>query len=270
MHRAVRHQPLVHADRGAGGERERLQHLGHPGQAEIRRRGERSAERAGGGRRRRLIRHAQTRKTEQEHAGIDNGYDGTHGTRRPQRARHPARLAPLCLFDQPQGHRHDVPGVCADRRPGRRRDVDPDPRRADVSGPADLPRDALLRRGGHRARAGDDLLRDHAGDDRRVRQLDDPADDRLARYGVPAHEQHFVLAVAGVVRPVRRLVPVRGRAGDIGRRTPAGRCMRRCRPTAIPDRPWISSSCRSISPAPRRSSAPSTSSPPSSTCARRA
>ena len=35
-------------------------------------------------------------------------------------------------------------------------------------------------------------------------------------------------------------------------------------------RRWISPSCRSISPARRRSSAPSTSSPPSSTCARRA
>ena len=35
-------------------------------------------------------------------------------------------------------------------------------------------------------------------------------------------------------------------------------------------RPWISPSCRCISPAPPRSSAPSTSSPPSSTCARRA
>ena len=37
---------------------------------------------------------------------------------------------------------------------------------------------------------------------------------------------------------------------------------------ASPARRWISRSCRSISPAPRRSSARSTSSPPSSTCAR--
>ena len=49
---------------------------------------------------------------------------------------------------------------------------------------------------------------------------------------------------------------------------PAGRSMRRCRPAAILARRWISSSCRSISPAPRRSLAPSTSSPRSSTCAR--
>ena len=39
---------------------------------------------------------------------------------------------------------------------------------------------------------------------------------------------------------------------------------------AIPARPWISPSCRCTWPAPPRSSAPSTSSPPSSTCARRA
>ena len=51
---------------------------------------------------------------------------------------------------------------------------------------------------------------------------------------------------------------------------PAGPCTRRCRPRAIRDRRSISPSCRSIWPAPRRSSAPSTSSPPSSTCARRA
>ena len=39
---------------------------------------------------------------------------------------------------------------------------------------------------------------------------------------------------------------------------------------ASPGRRWISPSCRSTSPAPRRSSARSTSSPRSSTCARRA
>ena len=51
---------------------------------------------------------------------------------------------------------------------------------------------------------------------------------------------------------------------------PAGRSMRRCRPAAIRARPWTSPSCRCTSPARPRSSAPSTSSPPSSTCARRA
>ncbi len=45
---------------------------------------------------------------------------------------------------------------------------------------------------------------------------------------------------------------------------------RRCRPRAIRDRRWTSRSSRCTSPAHRRSSAPSTSSPRSSTCARRA
>ena len=50
----------------------------------------------------------------------------------------------------------------------------------------------------------------------------------------------------------------------------AGRSMRRSRPTARPARRWISRSSRCTSRAPPRSWARSTSSPPSSTCARRA
>ena len=50
----------------------------------------------------------------------------------------------------------------------------------------------------------------------------------------------------------------------------AGRSMRRFRPTARPDRRWIWRSSRCTSRARPRSWAPSTSSPPSSTCARRA
>ena len=53
-------------------------------------------------------------------AGTDNGYDDTRGTRRRPRTRHSARLAPFRLFDEPQGHRHDVPGVRAVRGPDRR------------------------------------------------------------------------------------------------------------------------------------------------------
>ena len=67
-------------------------------------------------------------------------------------------------------------------------------------GHPDLPRDPYLRRVRHRARADHDLLHGHAGDDRRLRQLDGAADDRRARHGVPAHEQHLVLAAAGLVR----------------------------------------------------------------------
>ena len=64
--------------------------------------------------------------------GTDNGYDRTlpRRARRPRcarrmtRSRHADRLAALRLFDQPQGHRHDVPGVRAGRRRGRRHPVD--------------------------------------------------------------------------------------------------------------------------------------------------
>ena len=72
------------------------------------------------------------------------------------------------------------------------------------------------------------------------------------------------------------LVPAFAPAGDLdfrrrpgrlhGRRAAAGPSMRRCRSRAA--RPWISPSCRSISPAPHPSWAPSISSPPFSTCAR--
>ena len=51
----------------------------------------------------------------------------------------------------------------------------------------------------HRARRHHDLLPGHAGDDRRLRQLVRAADDRRAGHGVSAHEQHFVLAAAGLV-----------------------------------------------------------------------
>ena len=80
------------------------------------------------------------------------------------------------------------------------RDVDRDPHRADVSRRAVLPRIPHLQRVRDRARPDHDLLHGHAGDDRRLRQLVRAADDRRARHGVPAHEQHLVLAAAGLVR----------------------------------------------------------------------
>ena len=97
-----------------------------------------------------------------------------------------------------------------------------------------------------------------------------PIHDRRAGHGLPAHEQHLVLAAAAVLRAAPD-IDVHARAG---RRL---RCRRRL-DASIPRsprpgsraRPWTSPSCRSISPAPRRSSARSTSSRRSSTCARRA
>ena len=61
---------------------------------------------------------------------------------------------------------------------------------------------------------------------------------------------------------------VRRRAAARRASAPAGRSTRRCRPPAIRARRSTSPSCRCTSRAPRRSSAPSTSSPRSSTCAR--
>ena len=43
------------------------------------------------------------------------------------------------------------------------------------------------------------VLHGHAGDDRRVRQLDGAVDDRRAGHGLPAHEQHLLLAAARLV-----------------------------------------------------------------------
>ena len=146
--------------------------------------------------------------------------------------------------------------------------VDRHPARADASRPAVLPRDAPVQRVHHRPRPDHDLLHGDAGDDRRLRQLVRAADDRGARHGVPAHEQHLVLAAAGLVRAAAHLDVRRRRAGRRPASAPAGPSTRRCRPPGIRGRRSISPSCRCISPAPRRSWARSTSSPPSSTCAR--
>ena len=85
-------------------------------------------------------------------------------------------------------------------------------------GHADLPRRAHVQRVHHRARPDHDLLHGHAGDDRRLRQLDRAADDRRAGHGVPAHEQHLVLAAAGLVRAAADLAVRRRRAGRARRR----------------------------------------------------
>ena len=77
---------------------------------------------------------------------------------------------------------------------------------------------AHVQRVHHRARPDHDLLHGHAGDDRRLRQLVRAADDRGARHGVPAHEQHLVLAAAGLVRAADHLAVRRGRARRARRR----------------------------------------------------
>jgi hypothetical protein len=58
----------------------------------------------------------------------------------------------------------------------------------------------MLQRVRDRPRPDHDLLHGHAGHDRRLRQLVRAAHDRRAGHGVPAHEQHLVLAAAGGAR----------------------------------------------------------------------
>ena len=87
-----------------------------------------------------------------------------------------------------------------------------------VPRPAGVPRQPPVQRVHHRARPDHDLLHGDAGADRRLRQLDRAADDRRAGHGVPAHEQHLVLAAAGLVRAAADLGLRRRRAGRARRR----------------------------------------------------
>ncbi len=66
---------------------------------------------------------------------LSHGYHGDNSrrTRRARRARASARLATLRVFDQPQGHRHDVPCICPGRRADRGPAVDRHAARVDVS-----------------------------------------------------------------------------------------------------------------------------------------
>ena len=59
----------------------------------------------------------------------------------------------------------------------------------------------LLEHDRDRARPDHGVLRGHAGTDRRVRQLVRAAHDRRARHGVPADEQHQLLAAAAGLHP---------------------------------------------------------------------
>ena len=66
-------------------------------------------------------------------------------------------------------------------------------------GPAVLFQPAHVQRVRDRARPDHGVLHGHAGHDRRLRQLARAADDRRAGHGLPAHEQHLVLAAACLV-----------------------------------------------------------------------
>ena len=87
---------------------------------------------------------------------------------------------------------------------------------------------APLERADHRPRPDHGLLHGHAGDDRRLRQLVRAADDRRAGHGLPAHEQHQLLAAGPGLPPAARLV-LRLAAAPALAPAPAGRSMRRYR-----------------------------------------
>ncbi len=111
-----------------------------------------------------------------------------------------------------------------DRGPDRLGAFRRDPARTDEPRHPDLPahlgpacrrhfdrrRQEHVQRVHHRAWRHHDLLHGHARVDRRLRQLVRADHDRRARHGLPAHEQHLVLAAAGVV-PAAAALDVRRR-----------------------------------------------------------
>ena len=180
------------------------------------------------------------------HAAQDHAHD-SHGE-----AHGPPRPEPLAVHHQPQGHRHPLPGV----RPGdavcRRRHGADYPCRT-VSARAAVRESGILQPDDHDARPDHGLRHDHAGL-RRLRQLDDPDDDRCTGHGAAAAQQLVVLDPA----LCRHDPAVHAVHGWRWRRQPAGRSIRRwycSRATRWPSRslPCTCSACH-------RSSVPSTSS----------
>src|SRR3569833_2066265 len=99
-------------------------------------------------------------------------------------------MAPLRLFDKPQGHRDHVPGVRDLRRSDRRRSFRSYSRGVATAGSADICNPAHLQHARDQSRADHDLLCAHAGNDGRIWQLDGAAHDRRTGHGISAHEQH--------------------------------------------------------------------------------
>ena len=151
----------------------------------------------------------------------------------PRRPRRPqaARLEALGLRHEPQGHRHDVPGVRGPDVLHRRRDGDGHPRRAVPARPA-VRRSAVLQLDDDDARAVHDLRRGDAGVDGAC-ELADPDAGRRARHGAAPPEQLQLLDPAVRVHdPVRRRCSCRAAAPPA-----AGRCIRRsCCRAASPSR----------------------------------
>src|SRR6266508_3126436 len=114
-------------------------------------------------------------------------------------------MAPLPLFDEPQGHWDNVPGVRDRRRRHRWLALNRHPARATAAWHADFCRRTSFQCVRDRTWFDHGVLYDHAGVYRRLRQLDGTAHDRSAGYGLSAHEQPLVLAAAVVAGSPRDL-----------------------------------------------------------------
>ncbi len=114
--------------------------------------------------------------------------------------------------DEPQGHRHALPPVRLHGRHRRRRPVDRHAAGTAAAGPAILLEPAGLQRLRDRPRPHHGVLHGDAHPDRRVRQLVRAPDDRSARHGVSADEQHLVLAARGGLGAAALLAVRRGRS----------------------------------------------------------
>ena len=254
-------QPPLHADRGQGGVEGGLRQMGRADQ-DNRRRQEDVADHPIAGRA--LIASRGAVSASGRRARWQHTTPPTTPTRTATATtRTRPASSPAGCVDQPQGYRHALSVLRDHRRGSSAGSLDHHPRQPDASGQRALQRRPTLQRDHHRARPDHGVLHGHAGADRRVRQLVHSADDRLARHGVPAHEQHQLLAAGPSFAAAARLGLRRRR-----RRHRLDDLSAALHRSAIPDHRWIWRSSRSIWPAPRRSWARSTSSPRSSTCAR--
>ena len=227
----------------------------------------------GGRGRRKSTQSATTNRRDERQRSKDND-DGDHAAARTAhmtttRPRSSDRMAALRLFDEPQGHRHDVPGVRDHGRRDRRAacrsrsawscsipglQIFPSSHEFNVFTTAHglimiffMVMPAMI--GGF----GNWFVPLMIG----APDMAFPRMNNISFWLLPAS---FALLLIVDVR--------RRRAGRARRRHRLDDLCAAVDHRAIPGRRSTSSSCRCISPAPRRSSAPSTSSPRSSTCAR--